>query len=72
MKYKEFRKWCNDRCFDACWGMNEAIICTGVIEDMRKYPFWKREKVWRDIYRDEILSAIVEPTNELIKRYKGE
>ena len=58
MKFKEFSKWCNDICCDACWGM--------------KYPFWKREKIWKERFKDETINSIVNPTNELIKKYRGE
>ena len=71
MKFKEFYKWCNERACDACWGMREAVICVGVMEDMKKVPFWKREKIWKERYEDEIVYSIVNPTNELIEKYKG-
>ena len=72
MKFKEFAKWCNERACDGCWGMSEAIICARVYEIIYKYPFWKREKIWRERCKDEIVNSIVNPTNELIKKYRGE
>ena len=71
MKFKEFVKWCNERAADGCWGMREAVVCIGVMEDIREYPFWKREKIWKERYKDEIVFSIVNPTNELIKKYRG-
>lgn len=65
MKYKEFKKWCNDRAHDGCWGLTEAVICISIIEDFKKTPFWKREKKWRKMEK-EIVSTIVEPINKKI------
>lgn len=67
MKYKEFRNWCSDRAADGCWGMNEAIICIGVMSDINALHFWQREKIWNELYKDEIVNKIVKPTNEKIK-----
>lgn len=44
MKYKEFVKWCNERAFDGCWGMNEAIICIGAMQDIKRTPFGKEKR----------------------------
>jgi hypothetical protein len=41
MKFKEFKKWCNDRCFDGCWGKNEAMECLMALDYMKIIPFWK-------------------------------
>ena len=71
MKYKEFYKWCNNRCFDGCWGMNEAILCLGVIEKIKKERFWRREKVWQEVYAKEV-EPVVEATNEIIDKVKKE
>lgn len=70
MKYKEFYNWCNDRCFDGCWGMTEAIICCNCIEDIQSLPFWKRNKRWNEVSK-EIVALIVEPTNKKIEEYKN-
>lgn len=71
MKFKEFSRWCNNRACDGCWGMSEAMICVRACEEIYTYPFWKREKIWKERYEDEIVYSIVNPTNELIKKYKG-
>ena len=65
MKFKEFSAWCSDRACDGCWGMKEAIICIEVYEDIKKLPFWKREKKWEEV-KTEIESKIVEPINKMI------
>lgn len=70
MKYKEFRKWCNDRAFDGCWSMANARHCIVVIETFKHIPFWKREKVWKTTYKDFILNSIVIPTNNIIANLK--
>lgn len=66
MKFKEFVEWCNYRACDGCWGMNEAMICIALIQDIRKKPFWKRNKEWKKM-EDEIVTKIVEPINKKIK-----
>ena len=65
MKFKEFSNWCNDRACDGCWGLNEAIICCNLAEDIYKLPFWKREKKWKEV-EDEIVTNIINPTNKKI------
>lgn len=72
MKYKEFEKWCNQRCSDGCWGMAEAMSCCGVIQNCNKVPFWKREKYWMNTYHDVVVNQIVIPTNKLIEKYLGD
>ncbi|OUO78198.1 hypothetical protein B5F53_11665 [Blautia sp. An249] len=71
MKYREFVKWCNERACDGCWGMLEAMICIWVLEEVRKAPFWRREKVWREQYENDVVNQIVEPTNQKIKELCG-
>lgn len=72
MKYKEFVQWCNQRACDGCWGMEEAIVCIEVMGDIRKEPFWRREKVWRKKFEVFIVDTIVCPTNELIESMREE
>lgn len=71
MTYKEFNKWCNDRACDGYWGMNTVIFCIGVNEDMKKTPFWKKKKVWKEKYQ-EIAEQIVEQINAKIDDIMGE
>lgn len=68
MKYKEFVKWCNDRACDGMWELCETIICIGVMKDVNKKPFWKREKEWERINSDGEIEKIVSETNVLIKQ----
>lgn len=39
MKYKEFVRWCNERACDGCWGLNTAMICINIINNMTSIPF---------------------------------
>lgn len=66
MKYRKFENWCNERAQDGCWGMKEAIICIGIIEDINNTPFWERKKKWKEL-ENEVVSTIVEPINKKIK-----
>lgn len=71
MTFKEFSNWCNMRAADGCWGYVTACICIEVIHDVRKQPFWKREKYWRKKYEDDVATKIVNPTNAKIREVLG-
>lgn len=71
MRFKEFVGWCNDRAADGCWGMNTAIACINITKDVRKIPFWKREKVWKEKYESDVVSGIVHPIEEKMKELLG-
>ena len=66
MKFKEFTNWCNKRACDGCWGMLTAMVCIDLIGKVKKAPFWKREKYWRECAEKEIVEKIVKPTNRKI------
>lgn len=72
MKFKEFVAWCNERACDGCWGMITAMVCIDVIADIRKVPFWRREKVWKEKYEADILEDIVTPINQMIEEMEGQ
>ena len=44
--------------------MNTAIYCIGVCETINNLPFWKRTKVWKEKYEEEVVRDIVEVINE--------
>ena len=67
MKFKEFKVWCNERACDGCWGMLTAMVCIDLIGKMRKVPFWKREKVWKEKYEQQVMDEIVNPIEEKMK-----
>ena len=67
MKFKEFDAWCNQRACDGCWGMLTAMVCIDLIEKMRNVPFWKREKVWKEKYEQQVMDEIVNPIGEKMK-----
>lgn len=73
MKFKEFFNWCNCRATDGRWGMETAILCIEIINIVRKFPFWRREKEWQNINdKFKIVENIVEPTNQKIQELTGE
>lgn len=55
MKFKEFTNWCNERACDGCWGMLEAMACINLMDEIRKTPFWKGEKFWKENYEHQVL-----------------
>lgn len=66
MSYKEFVKWCGDRSCDGCWGMRQALDCIQILEFIRRKPFWRREWVWKEFFRDDVMRLIVIPINNKI------
>lgn len=60
MKFKEFNNWCNDRACDGCWSAKTAIYCINVCSYINDFPFWKREKIWRENFENKIIKDIVE------------
>ena len=67
--YRQFKKWCNNRCFDGCWGYKEALICLNVYSEINKLPFWKRKKAWKQ-EEEFIVNKIVTPIDSMIEAYK--
>ena len=69
MTFKEFVEWCNMRACDGLWGRIHVIVAIDVIKDVRKIPFWRREKYWEKHYKDSVVIQIVEPVNRAIERF---
>ena len=72
MTFKQFVQWCNERACDGCWGMLEAMQCIEVMRDVRQYPFWKREKMWKHHHMRAFVEEIVEKTNQKIREVYGD
>ena len=72
MKFKEFVSWANDRAADGFWSYQIAVVSLAIIDDVRKIPFWKRERVWRDKYEKDVLNDLVYPVNERIDTITAE
>ena len=68
MRYRRFKKWCNDRTVDGCWEHAEARICLNIVSEIDRLPFWKREKAWKQ-EEDFIVNVIVNPINCMIRAY---
>ena len=69
MTFKEFVEWCNIRACDGLWGLGHVVAAIDIIQDVRKKPFWKREKYWKEHYEADVISQIVEPVNKDIERF---
>ena len=67
MTFKMNVKWCNNRACDGCWGMIEAMACIDIISEIRKLPFWKRNKAWKE-KEQQVLDEIVNPINRKIEK----
>ena len=50
MKYKEFKKWCNERACDGCWSLKQAQFCIDVMKYIDCHWLWQRERVWKEEY----------------------
>ena len=64
MTFKEFVEWCNMRACDGLWGLRHVIVAIDVIKDVRKRPFWRREKYWKKYYKESVINLIVDPINK--------
>ena len=69
MKYKEFKKWCNERAADGMWAILTAMKCIEAMRVVDKCWFWKRDKIWREHYEAFMLATFVKPTNKFIEQY---
>ena len=73
MTFKQFTNWCNERACDGRWGMVEAMVCIDIGTKINKLPFYKREKIWKEQYRDSVMYEIINPIEKKIAEYlKGE
>ena len=70
MTFRQFKQWCNDRVCDGYWGYNDAVYCIELIQNIRKIPWWKRNKTWKKI-EPQVLYAVVTPINQKIKEVMG-
>ena len=66
MTFKQFSHWCNKRASDGLWGMLEALVCIDIYKEIKKHHFWKREKIWREKYHDQIMTEIINPIEQKI------
>ena len=66
MTFKEFTAWCNERACDGRWNMLSAMVCIDLMAEIRKIPFWKRARVWREQHEKQVLAKIVDPLNQKI------
>lgn len=66
MSFREFKKWVNQRSYDGLWSISDAIISLSTIVKIKEYPRFKRERIWRKYYKDEIVEKIIKPVNTQI------
>ena len=50
-------------------GRIHVIVAIDVIRDVRKRPFWRKEKYWKKHYKDGVVREIVEPIDKEIERF---
>lgn len=60
MTFKQFKAWCNERACDGCWSFNVVTFCIEIIKDVKKQPFWRREKQW------QILNEMFDIENKVV------
>lgn len=63
MTYKGFLRWANDRACDGRWGIYEAMACTHLATCLSSAPWFRREKLWKEMKGDEFVNQIVVPIN---------
>lgn len=69
MKYREFLNWCNQRACDGCWSFGTATFCINLINKIKKKPFWKREKYWKE-HEEFVVKNVVNVINKKIQDLK--
>ena len=72
MTFKQFSHWCNKRASDGCWGILDALVCIDIYKEIKKHLFWKREKIWREKYHDQIMTEIINPIEQKISEMQAE
>ena len=70
MTFNEFMIWCNQRACDGCWSVGNVVACLDIISEVRRKPFWKRERYWKDHYEAVVIEQIVDPINQRIEEDK--
>ena len=66
MKYKEFKKWCNERACDGCWNLKQAQFCIDVMKYIDCHWFWQRERVWKEEYEYLTYLQVIKPINDIL------
>lgn len=66
MKYKEFKKWCNERACDGCWSLKQVQFCIEVMKYIDCHYFWQREKVWKKEYEYITYLQVIKPINDIL------
>ena len=67
MTFKNFSDWCNQRAADGYKDKKSALTCIEILNKVRQKPFWKREKVWTQLYKKSVVDNIVIPIENKIK-----
>lgn len=71
MEYKEFIRWCNDRAADGYWDLETAKFCGKLISKIQKMRWWKRNKIWKQNYEQDVVNDIVIPFDKMRKTWLG-
>lgn len=71
MSFKEFLDWCNQRACDGCWGLGTATLCIDIVRTVKNQPFWKRKKVWEELYKECGVGELVDAINKRIAEVYG-
>lgn len=48
------------------------MVCLGLVQEVRKVPFWKRERYWKENYEQQVMEEIVNPIEKKIKETREE
>lgn len=53
-------------------GSLTAMACIDIMGTVRKEPFWRREKVWKQEFENSVVNEIVIPIENKIKEKENE
>ena len=64
MTFIKFQKWFKNSSKNDLLGITEYMICVSTILKVKEEMFWKREKIWCEKYRGDIVNNIVNVVND--------
>ena len=51
--------------------MLEAMVCIDLMNKIRKIQFWKREKIWKENYEQQVLEEIINPVEKKLEEMEN-
>lgn len=52
------------------WWRRNKLACIDLIGKVKRIPFWKREKFWKENYEQQVLEEIINPIEKKLEEMK--